>query len=79
MGVPRLRVALLAGILWLGAVPAFAQGCSMCYSSASAASKDGQKAIRKAIVVLAVPPLGLVTIGLGLAFRYGRKRDQIES
>jgi len=48
----------------------------MCYSSASAASKDGQKAIRRAVAFLVAPPLGVMTLGVGLAFRYGRKRDQ---
>jgi hypothetical protein len=48
----------------------------MCYSTASAASKDGQKAISKAVAVLVAPPLGVMTLGVGLAFRYGRKRDQ---
>ncbi|HXY77963.1 MAG TPA: hypothetical protein VEH47_04070 [Candidatus Acidoferrales bacterium] len=57
----------------------FAQGCAMCYSSASAASKDGQRAISRAVVVLVAPPLGVMTLGVGLAFRYGRKRDQQEN
>ncbi len=48
----------------------------MCYSSASAASKDGQRAISQAVAVLVAPPLGVMTLGVGLAFRYGRKRDQ---
>jgi hypothetical protein len=48
----------------------------MCYSSVSAASKDGQKAIGKAVAVLVAPPLGVMTLGVGLAFRYGRKRDR---
>jgi hypothetical protein len=48
----------------------------MCYSSVSAASKDGQKAIGKAVAVLVAPPLGVMTLGVRLAFRYGRKRDQ---
>ena len=68
--------AVLVWLLCLWAVPAFAQGCSMCYSSVSAASKDGQKAIGKAVAVLVAPPLGVMTLGVGLAFRYGRKRDQ---
>jgi ethanolamine utilization microcompartment shell protein EutL len=48
----------------------------MCYSTTSATSKDGQKAIGKAVAVLVAPPLGVMTLGMGLAFRYGRKRDQ---
>jgi hypothetical protein len=72
----RRSVVLLVALLLLWAAPAFAQGCAMCYSSASAASKDGQRAISKAVAVLVAPPLGVLTLGVGLAFRYGRKRDQ---
>jgi hypothetical protein len=72
----RRSAALLVGLLCLWAVPAFAQGCAMCYSSASAASKDGQKAISRAVAILVAPPLGVMTLGVGLALRYGRKRDQ---
>ena len=68
--------AVLVGLLCLWTVPAFAQGCAMCYSTTSATSKDGQKAIGKAVAVLVAPPLGVMTLGMGLAFRYGRKRDQ---
>lgn len=71
-----IQRAVLGGLLCLWAVPAFAQGCAMCYSTASATSKDGQKAIGKAVAVLVAPPLGVMTLGVGLAFRYGRKRDQ---
>jgi hypothetical protein len=47
----------------------------MCYSTAKATSKDGQRAISKGVVVLLLPPLGVMTLGIALAFRYGRKRD----
>jgi hypothetical protein len=67
---------MLVGLLCWWAVPSFAQGCAMCYSSAAAASKDGQMAISRAVEVLVAPPLGVMTLGVGLAFRYGRKRDQ---
>jgi hypothetical protein len=72
----KRSAAMLVGLLCLWAAPAFAQACAMCYSSAAAASKDGQKAISKAVVVLVAPPLGVMTLGVGLALRYGRKRDQ---
>jgi len=71
-----IQRTVLGGLLCLWTVPAFAQGCAMCYSTASATSKDGQKAIGKAVAVLVAPPLGVMTLGVGLAFRYGRKRDQ---
>ena len=41
----------------------------MCRSSAAATSKDGQKAISKGVLVLVVPPIGFMTLGVGLAFR----------
>ena len=71
----RIRATLLIAVLLLWAAPAFSQGCAMCRSSAEATSKDGQKAISKGVVVLLVPPLGVMSLGVGLAFRYGRKRD----
>lgn len=70
----RLAIIVLALVLWAG--PAFAQGCAMCYSTAAAASKDGQRAVNRAVLVLLVPPVGFMTLGIGMAFRYGRKRDQ---
>jgi len=48
----------------------------MCYSTAAAASKDGQRAINKAVFVLLVPPVGFMTLGVGIAIRYGKKRDE---
>src|SRR5882762_9632437 len=76
---PRnLRLPLLFLVLSLGTVPAFAQGCAMCYSSAKSASKDGQRALSKAVLVLLVPPVGLMAFGVGFAFRYGKRRDDEE-
>ncbi len=71
----RFRAAILAASLLLSAAPAFSQACSMCYSTAKATSKDGQRAISRGVVVLLVPPLGFMTLGVWMAFRYGRKRD----
>jgi hypothetical protein len=66
---------MFAAFLLLWAAPAFSQGCSMCYSTAKATSKDGQRAISKGVVVLLLPPLGFMTLGVWAAFRYGKKRD----
>jgi hypothetical protein len=75
----RLRSAILGLLMMLWAAPAFSQGCAMCYSSAVAASKDGQKAISKAVLVLVIPPVGFMTLGVGLALRYGKRRDLEQS
>jgi hypothetical protein len=76
----KLRHLFLAALLCLWAAaafspPAFGQGCAMCYSSAVAASKEGQRAISKGVLVLLVPPVSFMSLGVGLAFWYGRKRD----
>jgi hypothetical protein len=70
----RLGVFALFAALW--AAPAFAQSCAMCYSTARAVTKEGQRAITRGVVVLLAPPIGFMTIGVGLALRYGKKRDE---
>ncbi len=71
----KIRSALFVLLLFLSAALAFSQGCAMCRSSAAATSKDGQRAIGKGVLVLVVPPAGFMTLGVALAFRYGKKRD----
>jgi len=70
------HLLILVAALALWSAPALAQGCAMCYSNAAGATKDGQRAIRRGVLVLLIPPLGFMSVGVGLAFRYGRKRDE---
>lgn len=70
------RLLTLVAVLALWSAPAFAQGCAMCYSNAAGATKDGQRAISKGVLVLLIPPLAFMSGGVGLALRYGRKRDE---
>jgi hypothetical protein len=71
----KLHATFLVAALLLSAAPAFSQACSMCYSTAKATSAAGQRAISRGVVVLLIPPLGFMTVGIALAFRYGKKRD----
>jgi Na+-translocating ferredoxin:NAD+ oxidoreductase RnfE subunit len=71
----KVRFALLVLVLFFSAAPAFSQGCAMCRNSAAATSKEGQRAISKGVLMLVLPPAGFMTLGVALAFRYGRKRD----
>lgn len=48
----------------------------MCYASAAGASKDGQRAISRGVLILLIPPVGFMSIGVALAFHYSRKRDR---
>jgi hypothetical protein len=69
----RLLILAFMSLLW--AFPALGQGCAMCYSNAAGTTKDGQRAISRGILVLLIPPVGFMTIGVGLAYRYSKKRD----
>lgn len=71
----KLKLAILTVILLGWTAPALCQACAMCYSSAQATSKDGQRAINKGVLVLLIPPAGLMTLGIWMAQRYSQKRD----
>ena len=51
----------------------------MCYSSAAGTTQDGKKAISHGVLILLAPPVGLMTFGMAVAYRYGKKRDQEDS
>ena len=71
----KLRTAILVISYLLCTGSVFGQSCAMCYGSAKSTTQEGKKAINKAVLVLLLPPVSCLTLGVWLAFRYGRRRD----
>jgi hypothetical protein len=64
----------IALILVLSAVPAFSQGCALCYTQAASSGARMIQALKSGILVLIVPP----TLGsVGMIFVMYKKRDQV--
>jgi hypothetical protein len=64
----NLRIAAMLLFLWV--VPAFGQGCAMCKANAAAAPASTQRTLRRGILTLLVPSLGMVLVLGGLAYRH---------
>lgn len=71
-----LSTVLLLLAIGIPSVPALAQGCAMCYATAKATPKEGQLALNRGILVMIFPPVGAMTLGVGAALRYAKKRDR---
>ena len=72
----KIRGFVLLIVVCICTIPAFGQGCAMCNANARSTPKEGQQAINRAILVMLVPLVGFMVLGVGLAFRYGKKRDR---
>jgi hypothetical protein len=72
----KFRTLALIAVLGIFSGPALGQGCAMCNAVARSTPKEGQRALNRAILVMLVPPIGIMVFGMGMAFRYGKKRDE---
>ena len=67
-------IAIVALIILLKAVPAFAQSCALCYTQAASSGSQMIRALKSGILILILPP----TLGsIGMIFVVHRKRNQV--
>ena len=71
----KLKLCMLALLVALSASPALGQ-CALCSTAAAGAGKDGQRALSRAVIVLLVPPVGMMAVLIGVAFRYRSRNDE---
>ncbi len=67
----------LASLILLAALglPAFGQGCAMCYTGADAAGSKSQKALDRAILVMLIPTMTFIAGFVGIAYMYRNPRE----
>ena len=72
----RLSAIALVGLTMLAApLPAFSQGCALCYTQAASAGTKFIQALRSGILVLIIPPMFM---SVGITVMAYRKRNQFK-
>jgi hypothetical protein len=62
-------IALAFFVSLISVHPAFAQGCALCYSDASATGPRGIAALRHGILILAIPPMLMFATIFAILYR----------
>jgi hypothetical protein len=70
-----LMLGSLAAIMLAAPLPAFSQGCALCYTQAASAGARMIQALRSGILVLIIPPMFL---SVGITVMAYRKRKQFK-
>jgi hypothetical protein len=68
-----LGITLVALLILLAPVPAFAQSCALCYTQAASSGSRMIQALRSGILILIAPPTFMT---IGMIFVCYRKRNQ---
>lgn len=68
-----ILVIVLVGLIVLVPIPAFAQGCALCYTQAASSGSRMIQALRSGILILIAPPTFMT---IGVIFVCYRKRNQ---
>ena len=71
----RSRIAVRLLLTLAVCLPAWGQGCSMCYSQAASAGARMVQALRSGILVLIFPPMGIC---IGLMVMSYKKRNRFQ-
>ncbi|MGA7293884.1 MAG: hypothetical protein WBW85_15220 [Terriglobales bacterium] len=69
---PSLRLVAMSVaslILLMAAIPAFGQGCALCYTQAAASGARMIAALRSGILILVIPPMFLSVGVIVLAYK----------
>ena len=73
-GYQLLALGLLAFAVLVFPLPAFSQGCALCYTQAASSVAKMIATLKNGILILVIPP----TLGsIGMVFLVHRKRNQI--
>jgi len=71
--VLRLAGVVAAAMVFATALPAFGQGCALCYTQAASSGARMIHALRNGILILVLPP---TLASVGVAFLAYHRRDQ---